>query len=135
MKRRHKEYLNIDLFNSLAKRLDLQRPMELFALMGVEYLGIEADIFPFALPKDKASKKLARLVLKDIFRGGNFGFETFSGKKFSNIWQRRIFMFRKSLVRSWEIGAVSPEHIRLTPIIGAWTRLRLTLNELFNSKA
>ncbi len=129
---RHKAVIDIKKFDSLAERLDLQRPMELFALMSVEYLGASADIFPFALPRDKQSKKLANLVLEDIFRGGNFGFETFSGKKFKNIWARRFFMFRKSFVRSWKIGSVAPEHIRLTPLLGAVTRFKLTLKNLFN---
>ncbi len=127
---RHKSVIDIEKFNSLADRLDLQRPMELFALMAVEHLGASADIFPFALPKDKQSKKLAGLVLEDIFRGGNFGFETFSGKKLKNIWARRLFMFRKSLVRSWKIGSVAPEHIRLTPVLGAMSRLKLTIKNL-----
>ncbi len=127
---RHKSVIDIEKFTLLAERLDLLKPMELFALMAVEYLGASADIFPFALPRDKQAKKLADLILEDIFRGGNFGFETFSGRKFKNIWTRRFFMFHKSLVRSWKIGSVAPEHIRLTPIIGAITRLKLTLKSL-----
>ncbi len=130
----HKENLDIKRFQSLADSLDLQRPMELFALMTVDYLQIDAEIFPFTLPKDKVSKELAASILQDIFRGGNFGFETFSGKKFRNIWQRRAFMFRKSVIRSWKIGAVSPEHIRLTPIIGACRRIGLTIKEALVSK-
>ncbi len=131
---KHKSLLDIEGFQSMVKQLDLQRPMELFALMAKEYLGVSADIFPFSLPKDGKSKKLAFLILEDIFQGGNFGFETFSGQKFSNIWARRVFMFRKSFIRSWRVGSVSPEHIRLTPIIGALTRLKLTLKNLLTPK-
>ncbi len=118
-------------FQSYVSCLDLTRPMELFALMSKRHLGMSEDIFPFELPQDEQSVKLADLILEDIFRGGNFGFETFSGKKFKNIWMRRIYMFRKSLVRSWKIGAVAPEHIRITPLVGALTRIKLSLKELF----
>ncbi len=128
---KHKASLDIEAFQTMAKQLDLSRPMELFGLMAVEYLGVSADIFPFALPRDKQSQKLAKLILEDIFRGGNFGFENFSGKSFKSIWTRRFFMFRKSLVRSWKIGAVAPEHIRLTPLVGALTRIKLTVQNYF----
>ncbi len=127
----HKQTLDVAHFQMIADRFDLQRPLELFALMGVRYLGVSEDIFPFALPKDEESERLAVLILEDVFRGGNFGLETFSGKKFKNIWLRRIYMFRKSFCRSYQISPISPEHIRHTPLIGAVTRIKLTLKELF----
>lgn len=121
----HREELDIEHFQVLADRLDLLRPMRLFALMTVRHLGIDRDIFPFDLPTDDKSLRLADLILQDIFRGGNFGLETFAGKRFRWLWQRRWFMFRKTLMRSFKIGAVSKEHIRPTPFIAVMTRLRL----------
>lgn len=122
---RHHPAIDIDLFQSMATRLDLLRPMRLFALMGVSYLDIEESIFPFDLPDDSRSRHLAEVILRDIFRGGNFGLETFAGKKFANIWLRRWFMFRKTLARSLRVSSISPEHIRLTPFIAIATRIKL----------
>lgn len=122
---RHKASIDIAHFQHLAERLDLLRPMRLFALMGVRYLGVDESIFPFDLPEDERSHQLADLILADIFRGGNFGLETFAGKRFRNIWLRRWFMFRKTLGRSLRVSPISPEHIRLTPLIAIFTRLKL----------
>lgn len=119
------ERLNIDVFNDYAQRLDLLRPMQLFALMAVRHLSVPADIFPFALPADRRSEELADLIIRDTFEGGNFGFEHFAGRKFSNIWFRRWFMFRRTTWRSIKVSEVSPEHIRLIPLIAIWTRLKL----------
>ncbi len=128
----HIKVIDLERFYQMAESLDLLRPMKLFALMGVRHLGAKAEDLPFDLPKDKKSARLADLILEDVFYGGNFGFENFTGRTFFNVWTRRLFMFRKSVVRSWKIGAVSPEHIRLTPFIGAMTRLKLTIKELFH---
>lgn len=123
------------LFLHYATELDLLRPMECFAHMAVRYLGAEPSIFPFAVPSDKDADRYADLILEDVLRGGNFGFEHFSGKNFLGIWTRRVFMFRKSVLRSLRLGIISPEHIRLTPYVGALTRIRLTLTRLFRRRA
>lgn len=119
------ERLDLDRFTQYAKRLDLLRPMKLFALMAVEYLGAEAESFPFAVERDKESLRLAKLIIEDTFIGGNFGFEHFSGKQFRNIWTRRWFMFKRTTLRSLRVAEVSPEHIRLIPLIALWTRIKL----------
>lgn len=122
---RHHPTIDTEHFHHLASRLDLLRPMRLFALMGVKYLNIDTNIFPFIVPEDKGSQQLAHVILCDIFRGGNFGLDTFAGKKFSNIWLRRWFMLRKTVVRSLRVSPISPEHIRLTPFIAVLTRIKL----------
>ncbi|MDO4706984.1 MAG: nucleotidyltransferase family protein [Porphyromonadaceae bacterium] len=127
----HKAIIDIEHFQYLAHRLDLLRPMRFFALMGVRYLGVDETIFPFDLPEDDESQRLSDLILSDIFRGGNFGLDTFAGKKFRNIWLRRWFMFHKTLRRSFRVGPISPEHIRLTPLIAVLTRLRLLFHRSY----
>lgn len=123
--------MDTDLFERYAKSLDLIRPMQLFALMAVRHLGANADTFPFALPRDKRSEYLADLIINDTFIGGNFGFEHFSGRKFSNIWSRRWFMFRRTTLRSLRVAEISPEHIRMIPFIAICTRIKL----LFRKKS
>lgn len=125
----HSDKLQLELFESYAKRFDLLRPMQLFALMAVRHLGFSADIFPFALPRDKRSMELADLIIADTFVGGNFGFEHFNGKKFKNIWGRRWFMFKRTTLRSLRVGAISPEHIRMIPLIAIWTRIKLLFHK------
>ena len=39
------------LFLDYAERFDLLRPMQLFALMSVRYLGADASVYPFELPQ------------------------------------------------------------------------------------
>ena len=119
------ERLDRDLFLDYAKRLDLLRPMKLFALMAVNYLGAGAEVFPFTIPQDKRSLDLANLIIRDTFVGGNFGFEHFSGKKFTSIWTRRWFMFKRTTWRSLHVAPISPEHIRKIPLIAISTRLKL----------
>lgn len=121
----HQDELDVDQYQMLADQLDLLRPMRLFALTTVRYLGVRPEIFPFDLPQDEESIRLSDLIIQDIFRGGNFGMETFAGKKFSNIWFRRWFMFRKTFARSLRIGAVAPEHIRMTPLVAISNRIKL----------
>ncbi|MDO4691642.1 MAG: nucleotidyltransferase family protein [Porphyromonadaceae bacterium] len=121
----HQDELDVDQFQMLAEQLDLLRPMRLFALMAVRYLGVRPEIFPFDLPQDEDSIHLSDLIIQDIFRGGNFGMEAFAGKKFANIWFRRWFMFRKTFARSLRIGAVAPEHIRRTPLVAISNRIKL----------
>lgn len=123
----HHKSIDVELFQLFAERLDLLRPMRLFALMAVRHLHVAADIFPFDIPHDAKSLGLSDLIIRDIFRGGNFGLDAFAGKQFSNIWRRRWFMFRKTLARSLKVGAISPHHIRVTPFIAIVTRLRLLL--------
>lgn len=125
--REEAERLDADLFTRYAQTFDLLRPMELFALMTVRHLGIGADIFPFALPRDRRDEELADMIYQDVCRVGNFGMQAFAGRQFANIWSRRWFMFRRTLVRSWRIGPISPEHIRPIPLIAIATRLRLLL--------
>lgn len=117
--------LDIDRFTHYARMLDLLRPMRLFALMTVRHLGINPSVFPFELPSSPRETKLADIILEDIFRGGNFGLETFSGKTFSNIWSRRWFMFCKTSLRSLRVSEISPEHIRLKPWVAFVTQLKL----------
>lgn len=119
------ERMDIIQFNHYAQQFDLLRPMQLFALMAVQHLNVSADIFPFVLPSDKESKDLALLIIQDTFRGGNFGFEHFSGRKFRNIWSRRWFMFCRTTLRSFKVAPIAPQHIRLIPIIALLTRLKL----------
>lgn len=119
------ERLDIDCFSYYAEQFDLLRPMQLFALMGVRYLGIAPEVFPFVLPEDKRSVELAELIIRDTFVGGNFGFEHFAGKRFRSIWSRRWFMFKRTTLRSFRVAEVSPEHIRLIPLIAIITRLKL----------
>lgn len=119
------ECMDTDLFARYTEEFDLLRPMGLFALMAVRHLGVGAEIFPFALPRGKRAEELADMIYEDVSRVGNFGMQEFAGQKFSNIWSRRWFMFRRTLVRSWRIGPISPEHIRPIPLIAIATRLRL----------
>lgn len=122
---RHSKQMDASLVEDYARQLDLMRPMQLFALMAVRHLGIAADIFPFSLPQDKESLRLADLIIDDTFRGGNFGFEHFAGRSFSNIWSRRWFMFRRTTLRSLRVSEVSPEHIRMIPVIAIANRIKL----------
>lgn len=120
----HHEQMNIELFVKYAEALDLLQPMKIFARMAVDYLGIGAEIFPFAISEDKA---LAEVVLREILSGGNFGFEAFKGKTFGNIWARRWYMFRCTLRRSFRISAVSPHHIRGIGWVAILNRFRMLL--------
>lgn len=123
--REEAERLDADLFARYVHTFDLLRPMELFALMVVRHLGVGAEIFPFALPRGRRDDELADMIYEDVCRVGNFGMQEFAGRRFTNIWTRRWFMFRRTLVRSWRIGPISPEHIRPIPLIAIATRLRL----------
>ncbi len=120
-----RECLDVALFEQYASALDLLHPMELFALMAVRHLGVGAEIFPFALPRQRRAEELADMIYQDVCRVGNFGMQEFEGRKFCGIWGRRWFMFRRTLVRSWRIGPISPEHIRPIPLVAIATRLRL----------
>lgn len=132
---RNVELLDRKIFTDYATQLDLLRPMQYFAHMAVRHLGVEPSIFPFTVPSGKDADEYADLILEDVLRGGNFGFEHFSGKNFLGIWTRRAFMFRKAVLRSLRLGIISPEHIRLTPYVGALTRIRLTLSRLFRGRS
>lgn len=121
--------LDVDVFTDYATRLDLLRPMRYFALMAVEYLGASPDTFPFALPRDEDARAMAKLIIEDTFVGGNFGFEHFAGKRFGNVWSRRWFMFKRTTWRSLRVAEVSPEHIRLIPLIALWTRVKLLFSK------
>lgn len=123
--RHHSQGLDLELFNHYAEQFDLLEPMKLFALMAKEYLNFPSDVFPFALPQDERSEKLATLILEDTFIGGNFGFEHFKGKKFDSIWSRRWFMFKRTALRSLKVAPISPEHIRMIPLIAIITRIKL----------
>lgn len=123
--RHHSQSLDLELFNHYAEQFELLEPMRLFALMASEYLDFPSDAFPFTLPQDDRSKGLALLLLEDTFVGGNFGFEHFKGKKFDSIWGRRWFMFKRTTLRSLRVGAISPEHIRMIPLIAIITRIKL----------
>lgn len=122
---KHRDKLDLELFESYAKRFDLMKPMRLFALMAVRHLNIPAEIFPFTLPYDKRSEYLADLIIRDTFRGGNFGFEHFTGHSFKSIWSRRWFMFCRTTLRSFRVAEIAPEHIRLIPLIAICTRIKL----------
>lgn len=122
---KNRDKLDLALFESYAQRFDLIRPMQLFALMAVRHLGATADIFPFVLPRDKHSEYLADLIISDTFVGGNFGFEHFNGHKFRSIWSRRWFMFRRTTLRSLRVAEISPEHIRMIPLIAICTRIKM----------
>lgn len=124
---RHQQTIDVDKVMAYADALDLMRPMRLFALMAVRYLGVGAEIFPFALGYTERDTQLADMIIADVFRGGNFGLETFAGKRFGNIWLRRWYMWRKTALRSLRIASVSPEHIRFIPLVAIATRLRLLL--------
>ena len=121
------------LFLDYAQRFDLLRPMQLFALMSVRYLGADASVYPFELPQDEESLALSDLIIADTFEGGNFGFEHFKGKSFSGIWSRRWFMFWRTTKRSMKVAQVSPEHIRLIPLIAIVTRIKLLMRALHST--
>lgn len=121
----HSKQMDAALVEDYARQLDLMRPMQLFALMAIRHLGVSADAFPFDIPQDANSQRLADLIIDDTFRGGNFGFEHFSGRSFSNKWSRRWFMFRQTTLRSLRVAEVSPEHIRLIPLIAIANRIKL----------
>lgn len=121
----YRDQIDANALLHYAQALDLLRPMKLFALMSVRHLGVAADIYPFELPQDKRSSRLADFILADTFRGGNFGFEHFTGKHFRNIWTRRWYMFWKTAYRSLWASPIAPEHIRPIPLIAIQTRLKL----------
>lgn len=123
----HQATLDGDKVLSYAEALDLVHPMRLFALMAVRHLGVGAEIFPFALGYTERDARLADMIIADIFRGGNFGLETFAGKRFGNIWLRRWYMWRKTALRSLRMAPISPAHIRFIPLVAIGTRLRLLL--------
>lgn len=114
-------------FTEYAEALAVLRPMRLFALMAVLHLGANPKDFPFDLPEDAESKRLAEVILRDILVGGNFGLEHFAGKKFKSIWGRRWYMFRRTTMRSLRVAPISPDHIRLKPLVAIFTRLKLLL--------
>lgn len=118
------------LFLSLAEQFDLLRPMRSFAAFGVRYLGCSASVFPFDLPAEQASKSTVELIRRDIFRGGNFGFEHFRGRVFSSVWSRRWFMLIRSLLRAWSIYPISPTHIPLAAFKTAFNRIKLSTGKV-----
>lgn len=120
----HHEMMDIELFTKYAETLDLLHPMKIFARMAVDHLGIAEEIFPFQISEDK---KLANTVLREVLAGGNFGFETFRGKTFKNIWTRRWYMFRCTLRRSFRVSPISPDHIRGIGWIAILNRFRMLL--------
>lgn len=126
---RHAEAIDLDRFTAYAEALDLLRPMRLFALAIVRHLGGRAEAFPLALPTEDRDLRLADMIMADVLTVGNFGFEAFAGKRFSSMWSRRWFMFRRTLVRSWRIAPVSPEHIRPIPLVAFITRMKLLVRQ------
>lgn len=129
---RHGQTMDLALFTSYVERFDLLRPMQLFALMSIRHLGVDPSIYPFTIPHDDEACRLADAIIADTFIGGNFGFEHFKGKSFSSIWTRRWFMFKRTTTRSWRIADVSPEHIRMIPLIAIMTRIKIFLRQVFH---
>ncbi len=123
----HRHHRQIDKveFATLANDFAVLRPMQIFARVAIKYLQAPPEIFPFDVPRSDAH---VEMVVDEIFRGGNFGLDTFKGKRFSGKWSRRWFMFWQTTKRSFRVGVVSPEHIRTIPLIAIANRLRVLFN-------
>ncbi|MPN07501.1 hypothetical protein SDC9_154771 [bioreactor metagenome] len=96
--------------------------MQVFALAAVKYLQVQESIFPFKMITDD---KYVHLVIEDIFDGGNFGYHKQGKKrpeeKLNGMW----FSFISTIMRSIKFGALSPQHIRILPIVKIINRLKI----------
>lgn len=117
----HKNEIDNDLFMYYANQFDMIRPMKVFAALCVTYLGTPPAIFPFTI---EPNNPLTERVLTDIFQSGNFGRNHFKNKEFSSIWQRRWFMWRKTIQRNRMIYPVSPKHILPLPFVAINNQLK-----------
>lgn len=118
---RHHRQIDKAEFATLVSDFAVLRPMQIFAKVAIKYLQAPPEIFPFDVPNSDAH---VEMVVDEIFRGGNFGLDTFKGKQFSGKWSRRWFMFWQTTKRSFRVGVVSPEHIRTIPLIAIANRIR-----------
>lgn len=119
--------IDVARFRRYAEAMALIHPMRCFALMAVRHLGARPEIFPFTLDYSPRYERWADIIIEDTLYGGSFGFEHFDGHTFSGVWSRRWFMFRRTTLRSFKVGAISPEYIRIKPLVAIITRLRLLL--------
>lgn len=119
---KHHKEIDCDVFTSIAKTYALLYPMQVFALAAVKYLQVQESIFPFKMITDD---KYVHLVIEDIFDGGNFGYHKQGKKrpeeKLNGMW----FSFISTIMRSIKFGALSPQHIRILPIVKIINRLKI----------
>lgn len=114
--------IECDLFTRIAKTYALLYPMQVFARAAVKYLHVQESIFPFKMITED---KYVNLVIEDIFNGGNFGYHK-QGKrrpeeKLNGMW----YSFRTTIKRSNKFGSLSPQHIRILPVVKIINRLRI----------
>ena len=118
---KHRNEIDSVSFTALAKSYALLYPMQVFARAAVKYLDTPEAIFPFEMIQDDNH---ADLVMTDILDSGHFGLHR-TGKhrpkeKIRGMW----FYFKTTTRRSIKFGAISPEHIRILPLIKLTYRLK-----------
>lgn len=117
----HKD-IDCDLFTSIAKTYALLYPMQVFARAAVEYLHVQESIFPFKMITDG---KYSHLVIEDIFYCGNFGYHKQGNKRPEEKVKGMWYSFVSTIRRSNKFGSLSPQHIRILPIVKIINRLKI----------
>lgn len=120
LSRHHKE-IDKEEFLRYARKLDLLRPMQHFAMAAIQHLGASRDIFPFPL----SESRYADIIILDCLQQGNFGFNEFEGRKFSSGFARKIFFYKRMMARIWRIGGISPEHISSKSWVSLLNQIKL----------
>lgn len=117
--------INPESFTAIAKSYALLYPMQVFALTAVKYLGVSDSIFPFnMISEDKYVDK----VIEDIFDSGNFGFYKHKTKRPKGNMRSLWYSFRYTIKWTLEFGSLSPQHIRILPLVKFKKHLKSLLN-------
>lgn len=117
--------INPESFTAIAKSYALLHPMQVFALAAVKYLGVSDSIFPFKMiSEDKYVDK----VIEDIFNSGNFGFYKHVTKRPKGKMRSLLYSFRYTIKWTLEFGSLSPQHIRILPLVKLKKHLKSLLN-------
>lgn len=120
----HHQNIDKERFTSLAKSFDVYYSIQLFAQAAIEYLGASPDIFPFQLTK---KSRYSRMIMEEIFVGGNFGFHHTPYLKPYNTWTRRWLIFKNTVSKTVRFGTIAPQYMLIIPIVSLISRGKKTL--------
>ena len=111
--------------------LPINRSIRAFAYICVNYLGTDANIFPFDIISRKTQKD-GEIILEDIFRNGNFAHETIEWNKYcEDTLNGKIIWWLHSLIRCLFIFRFCPSEAIAHP----FASLRFKLKNLVIKKS
>ena len=123
----NQQYIDSKQFAADLEYLPIKRAATAFAYLCVNYLGMNAEMFPFPVDTTQARKD-GEWLLRDVIVAGNFGDDILQHFKTKHKWER-IKAYYKAVKRHLSVYRLCPSEVRAYPL--KWLKSKIKKEEFY----